>query len=80
MKVRHLLAHTGGTGDIFGPEFDAHEVNFNELSDRLTAYRSQEERARMDLPQWRPHAGECASAPTPPLSGESRCALEAGKS
>ncbi len=27
---------------VDGPEFDAHQVNFDELSDRLTAYREQE--------------------------------------
>jgi len=28
-----------------GPEFDGHLVNFDELADRLTAYRGQERRA-----------------------------------
>jgi len=27
---------------VDGPEFDAHQVNFEELTDRLTAYRDQE--------------------------------------
>ena len=30
---------------VDGPEFDAHQVDFDELADRLTAYREQE-RAR----------------------------------
>jgi len=30
---------------VDGPEFDAHKVDFNELSDRLTAYRVQEQAA-----------------------------------
>jgi len=30
---------------VDGPEFDAHQVDFRELSDRLTAYREQEKRA-----------------------------------
>jgi ferredoxin--NADP+ reductase len=30
---------------VDGPEFDAHKVDFKELSDRLTAYRDQEKRA-----------------------------------
>ncbi len=30
---------------VDGPEFDAHQVNFEELSDRLTAYRGQERAA-----------------------------------
>jgi ferredoxin--NADP+ reductase len=29
---------------VDGPEFDAHKVDFRELSDRLTAYRDQEKR------------------------------------
>ena len=29
---------------VDGPEFDAHQVDFRELSDRLTAYRDQEKR------------------------------------
>lgn len=29
---------------VDGPEFDAHQVDFRELSDRLTAYREQEKR------------------------------------
>lgn len=29
---------------VDGPEFDAHQVDFKELSDRLTAYREQEKR------------------------------------
>jgi ferredoxin--NADP+ reductase len=30
---------------VDGPEFDAHEVDFQELADRLTAYRTQEQAA-----------------------------------
>jgi ferredoxin--NADP+ reductase len=30
---------------VDGPEFDAHAVDFDELSDRLTAYRPQERAA-----------------------------------
>jgi ferredoxin--NADP+ reductase len=30
---------------VDGPEFDGHEVNFNELADRLTTYRQQEQLA-----------------------------------
>ena len=30
---------------VHGPEFDAHKVDFDELTDRLTAYRDQEEAA-----------------------------------
>lgn len=31
---------------VDGPEFDAHQVDFRELSDRLTAYREQEKRTQ----------------------------------
>jgi ferredoxin--NADP+ reductase len=31
---------------VDGPEFDAHQVDFKELSDRLTAYREQEKTAK----------------------------------
>jgi hypothetical protein len=30
---------------VDGPEFDAHKVNFQELADRLTTYRSFEQAA-----------------------------------
>ncbi len=40
---------------VDGPEFDAHQVDFAELTDRLTTYRAQEKRAWEQL-----HAeGEC---------------------
>ena len=29
---------------VDGPEFDAHQVDFKELSDRLVAYREHEQR------------------------------------
>ena len=35
VTVRHLLTHTGGTGDIFGPEF---ELNRLELCEELDDY------------------------------------------
>src|SRR4029079_15772494 len=33
VKVRHLLSHTGCTGDIFGSEFEAHRLELKTLED-----------------------------------------------
>jgi len=41
VKVRHLLTHTGGTGDIFGPEFEANRATLREHSDYLKLYGSR---------------------------------------
>jgi CubicO group peptidase (beta-lactamase class C family) len=38
VRVRHLLSHTGGTGDIFGPEFDAHRLELRTLQDYVKLY------------------------------------------
>jgi D-alanyl-D-alanine carboxypeptidase len=34
----HLLTHTGGTGDIFGPEFNAHRSELRTIGDYLRLY------------------------------------------
>ncbi len=41
VTVRHLLTHTGGTGDIFGPEFAAHRLELRQHSDYLKLYGSR---------------------------------------
>ncbi len=33
VTVRHLLTHTGGTGDIFGPQFDRNRLSLRDHSD-----------------------------------------------
>ncbi len=38
VKIRHLLSHTGGSGDIFGPEFDAHRTELKTLADYAKLY------------------------------------------
>jgi D-alanyl-D-alanine carboxypeptidase len=41
VTVRHLLTHTGGTGDIFGPAFDRHRLALREHRDYLRLYGSR---------------------------------------
>jgi D-alanyl-D-alanine carboxypeptidase len=36
--IHHLLTHTGGTGDIFGPEFRAHRQELRTLGDYVQLY------------------------------------------
>jgi D-alanyl-D-alanine carboxypeptidase len=38
VTIHQLLTHTGGTGDIFGPEFDAHRQELRTLQDYLSLY------------------------------------------
>ena len=38
VKIRHLLSHTGGTGDIFGPEFEQHRLELKTLHDYVKLY------------------------------------------
>jgi CubicO group peptidase (beta-lactamase class C family) len=41
VTVRHLLTHTGGTGDIFGPDFTKNRLTLREHSDYLALYGSR---------------------------------------
>jgi D-alanyl-D-alanine carboxypeptidase len=36
--IHHLLTHTGGTGDIFGPQFNANRLQLREIDDYLKLY------------------------------------------
>jgi CubicO group peptidase (beta-lactamase class C family) len=38
VTIHHLLTHTGGTGDIFGPEFEAHREELRTLGDYVQLY------------------------------------------
>jgi D-alanyl-D-alanine carboxypeptidase len=38
VTIHQLLTHTGGTGDIFGPEFDAHRLELRTLQDYVNLY------------------------------------------
>ena len=42
VTIRHLLTHTGGTGDIFTPEFEAHRLELRELADYLKLFGSRD--------------------------------------
>ncbi|MDB4893350.1 MAG: Secreted peptidase [Gemmatimonadetes bacterium] len=41
VTIHHLLTHTGGTGDIFGPEFASHRLQLRTLDDYITLYGSR---------------------------------------
>jgi D-alanyl-D-alanine carboxypeptidase len=38
VTIHHLLTHTGGTGDFFGPQFDADRLELRALKDYVTLY------------------------------------------
>jgi D-alanyl-D-alanine carboxypeptidase len=38
VTIHQLLTHTGGTGDIFGPAFDAHRKELRSLADYVKLY------------------------------------------
>ncbi len=41
VTIHHLLTHTGGTGDIFGPEFESHRLQLRTLNDYIKLYGSR---------------------------------------
>jgi D-alanyl-D-alanine carboxypeptidase len=42
VTLHQLLTHTGGAGDIFGPEFDQHRLELRTLEDYVKLYGSRE--------------------------------------
>ena len=50
VTIHQLLTHTGGTGDIFGPEFDAHRNELRTLADYVKLYGKRELRVRAGQP------------------------------
>ena len=38
VTIQQLLTHTGGTGDIFGPDYEAHRLELRTLADYVTLY------------------------------------------
>lgn len=38
VTIHHLLTHTGGTGDFFGPQFEAHRLELRELKDYVKLF------------------------------------------
>lgn len=41
VKIRDLLTHTGGTGDIFTPDYEKHRLETRELTDYVKLYGSR---------------------------------------
>jgi CubicO group peptidase (beta-lactamase class C family) len=41
LRIRHLLSHTGGTGDIFTPEYEAHRLETRTLADYVKLFGSR---------------------------------------
>lgn len=42
VTIHHLLTHTGGTGDIFGPEFNKHRKELRTLDDYVKLYGTRD--------------------------------------
>jgi CubicO group peptidase (beta-lactamase class C family) len=56
--VEMLLTHRAGTGDIFGPEFDAHKCELKTIEDYLNFYAGRGETRGYINPDTHPTAGK----------------------
>jgi hypothetical protein len=50
VTIHHLLTHTGGTGDIFGPEYNTHRLELRRLIDYVALYGKRPPRVRTRQP------------------------------
>jgi D-alanyl-D-alanine carboxypeptidase len=41
VTIHQMLTHTGGTGDIFGPDFDSHRLDLRTLNDYVKLYETR---------------------------------------
>ncbi|MDO4951919.1 MAG: sulfide/dihydroorotate dehydrogenase-like FAD/NAD-binding protein, partial [Bacteroidales bacterium] len=64
---------------VDGPEFDGHEVDFDEMMMRMKAYRSEEQSPITPEPPLTPPQGENPGARVLPLEGGDREGLRAGE-
>ena len=73
VTVRHLLTHTGGTGDIFGPDFDENRLELRDHGDYVDLYGSRplEFEARVALRSTRTTASSCSARSSKQSSGAS---------
>lgn len=42
VTIHHLLTHTGGTGEIFGPQFETHRLELRTLQDYVKLYGNRD--------------------------------------
>src|SRR3546814_18945059 len=55
VTIEQMLSHTGGTGDIFGPEFDKNRLELKTLQDRSEERRVGKECVSTCRSRWAPY-------------------------
>lgn len=73
VTVYRLLTHTGGTGDIFGPDFDANRSRLKTLEDYVALY------GHRDL-VFEPLLGSATFSNSPPRSAPTSCSMSITRS